>query len=81
MRPFGALLSGRLGDMIGRKYIFQITILIMGVSTFIVGLLPTYESIGIAAAIILITLRILQGLVPGGEYGGAATYYITSQIN
>ena len=74
VRPFGALVFGRLGDMIGRKYTFLVTILIMGVSTFIVGLLPTYASIGIAAPIILITLRILQGLALGGEYGGAATY-------
>jgi MFS family permease len=74
VRPFGALVFGRLGDMIGRKYTFLVTILIMGLSTFIVGLLPTYASIGIAAPIILITLRILQGLALGGEYGGAATY-------
>ncbi|NRR30286.1 MHS family MFS transporter [Oxalobacteraceae bacterium] len=74
VRPFGALVFGRLGDMIGRKYTFLITILIMGASTFIVGLLPGYASIGIAAPIILVTLRILQGLALGGEYGGAATY-------
>ena len=74
VRPFGALVFGRLGDMIGRKYTFLVTILIMGVSTFIVGLLPNYASIGIAAPIILIGLRILQGLALGGEYGGAATY-------
>jgi MFS family permease len=74
VRPFGALIFGRLGDMIGRKHTFLITILIMGSSTFIVGLLPGYESIGIAAPIILIALRILQGLAMGGEYGGAATY-------
>jgi MFS family permease len=74
VRPFGALVFGRLGDMIGRKYTFLVTILIMGSSTFIVGLLPSYASIGIAAPIILITLRILQGLALGGEYGGAATY-------
>jgi MFS family permease len=74
VRPFGALVFGRLGDMIGRKYTFLITILIMGGSTFIVGLLPGHESIGIAAPIILVTLRILQGLALGGEYGGAATY-------
>ncbi len=74
VRPFGALVFGRLGDMIGRKYTFLVTILIMGASTFIVGLLPTYASIGIAAPIILISLRILQGLALGGEYGGAATY-------
>ena len=74
VRPFGALVFGRLGDMIGRKYTFLITILIMGVSTFIVGILPSYASIGVAAPIILIGLRILQGLALGGEYGGAATY-------
>jgi MFS family permease len=74
VRPFGALVFGRLGDMIGRKYTFLITILIMGGSTFIVGLLPGHTSIGIAAPIILVSLRILQGLALGGEYGGAATY-------
>jgi MFS family permease len=74
VRPFGALLFGRLGDMIGRKYTFMVTILIMGGSTFIVGLLPGYAAIGIAAPIILLTLRVLQGLAMGGEYGGAATY-------
>jgi len=74
VRPFGALVFGRLGDMIGRKYTFLVTILLMGASTFIVGLLPNYNSIGIAAPIILIILRILQGLALGGEYGGAATY-------
>src|SRR5438067_8749515 len=74
VRPFGALVFGRLGDMVGRKYTFLITILIMGASTFIVGLLPGYAKWGIAAPIILVTLRILQGLALGGEYGGAATY-------
>lgn len=74
VRPFGAIVFGRLGDMVGRKYTFLVTILIMGASTFIVGLLPNYASIGIAAPVILITLRILQGLALGGEYGGAATY-------
>ncbi|MES2323839.1 MAG: MFS transporter [Pseudomonadota bacterium] len=74
VRPFGALVFGRLGDMIGRKYTFLITILIMGASTFLVGLLPSYATIGIAAPIILVSLRILQGLALGGEYGGAATY-------
>src|SRR6201993_2468883 len=74
VRPFGALVFGRLGDMIGRKYTFLVTILIMGGSTFIVGLLPSYAQIGIAAPVILVTLRILQGLALGGEYGGAATY-------
>ena len=74
VRPFGALVFGRLGDMIGRKYTFLVTILIMGLSTFIVGLLPSYASIGVAAPVILIALRMLQGLALGGEYGGAATY-------
>ena len=74
VRPFGALVFGRLGDMIGRKYTFLATIILMGVATFCVGLLPTYASIGIAAPIILVVLRMLQGLALGGEYGGAATY-------
>jgi MFS family permease len=74
IRPFGAIVFGRLGDMIGRKYTFLVTILIMGLSTFIVGLLPSYASIGMAAPVILIALRLLQGLALGGEYGGAATY-------
>ena len=74
VRPFGALVFGRLGDMIGRKYTFLVTILIMGLSTFIVGLLPNYASIGVAAPVILVVLRLLQGLALGGEYGGAATY-------
>jgi MFS family permease len=74
VRPFGAIFFGRIGDMIGRKYTFLVTILIMGLSTFIVGCLPNYATIGIAAPIILIILRLLQGLALGGEYGGAATY-------
>ena len=74
VRPFGAIFFGRLGDMIGRKYTFLVTILIMGLSTFIVGILPNYASIGVAAPVILIVLRLLQGLALGGEYGGAATY-------
>ena len=74
VRPFGAIIFGRLGDMIGRKYTFLVTILIMGLSTFIVGILPNYATIGVAAPVILIALRMLQGLALGGEYGGAATY-------
>jgi MFS family permease len=74
VRPFGALVFGRVGDIVGRKYTFLVTILIMGLSTFIVGLLPNAATIGIAAPIILIALRLLQGLALGGEYGGAATY-------
>lgn len=74
VRPFGAIVFGRLGDMIGRKYTFLITIVIMGVSTAVVGILPSYATIGVAAPVILITLRLLQGLALGGEYGGAATY-------
>lgn len=74
VRPFGALVFGRLGDLIGRKYTFLVTILLMGVSTFIVGILPNYDAIGVAAPVILIALRMLQGLALGGEYGGAATY-------
>ena len=74
VRPFGALVFGRIGDLVGRKYTFLVTILIMGLSTFLVGLLPGSASIGIAAPIILVALRMLQGLALGGEYGGAATY-------
>jgi MFS family permease len=74
VRPFGALLFGRFGDLIGRKYTFLVTIVIMGLSTALVGMLPSYESIGVAAPVILISLRLLQGLALGGEYGGAATY-------
>ena len=74
VRPFGALVFGRLGDLVGRKYTFLVTILLMGASTFIVGILPTSDQIGITAAVILIILRLLQGLALGGEYGGAATY-------
>jgi MFS family permease len=74
VRPFGAIVFGRVGDLVGRKYTFLVTIVIMGLSTFIVGLLPNAATIGIAAPIILITLRLLQGLALGGEYGGAATY-------
>ncbi|MBY5456311.1 MFS transporter [Rhizobium leguminosarum] len=74
VRPFGALVFGRLGDLVGRKYTFLMTIMIMGLSTFLVGVLPGAATIGIAAPIILIGLRLLQGLALGGEYGGAATY-------
>src|SRR5690349_24432445 len=74
VRPFGAIIFGRVGDLIGRKYTFLITMTLMGLCTFAVGLLPTFEVLGVAAGIILITLRILQGLALGGEYGGAATY-------
>jgi Arabinose efflux permease len=74
VRPFGAILFGRLGDMVGRKHTFLITIVIMGVSTALVGVLPTHASIGVAAPIALVALRLLQGLALGGEYGGAATY-------
>ena len=74
VRPFGALVFGMLGDMIGRKYTFLMTIVIMGVSTFLVGILPNYESWGAAAPVILILLRMAQGLALGGEYGGAAIY-------
>src|SRR6266853_4807778 len=74
VRPFGALVFGRIGDLVGRKYTFLVTILVMGASTFLVGLLPTYASIGWIAPILLVTLRLCQGLALGGEYGGAATY-------
>jgi len=74
VRPFGALVFGRIGDLVGRKYTFLVTIIVMGLSTALVGLLPTYATIGFAAPIILVVLRIAQGLALGGEYGGAATY-------
>ncbi|AIO34241.1 MHS family MFS transporter [Burkholderia pseudomultivorans] len=74
VRPFGALVFGRLGDLVGRKHTFLVTIVIMGISTFVVGFLPGYASIGIAAPVIFIAMRLLQGLALGGEYGGAATY-------
>ena len=73
-RPFGALFFGRIGDLVGRKYAFLVTLLIMGGATFLIGLLPGYDQIGIFAPILLVTIRILQGLALGGEYGGAATY-------
>jgi len=74
VRPFGALVFGRLGDFIGRKYTFLLTLFLMGGSTFLIGCVPSYESIGIAAPVLVLLLRILQGLALGGEYGGAATY-------
>src|SRR5881394_1247317 len=74
VRPFGALVFGRIGDLVGRKYTFLVTILFMGSATFLVGLLPTYESVGWLAPILMVTLRLVQGLALGGEYGGAATY-------
>src|SRR6266446_4428010 len=74
VRPFGAVVFGRIGDLVGRKYTFLITIVFMGGSTFLVGCLPTYESIGSLAFILLVALRLIQGLALGGEYGGAATY-------
>src|SRR5215510_14986356 len=74
VRPFGAIVFGRLGDLWGRKNTFLVTMLLMGLSTFVVGLLPSYETIGVAAPALLITLRLVQGLALGGEYGGAATY-------
>src|SRR5215207_6193806 len=74
VRPFGALFFGRIGDLVGRKYAFLVTLVIMGAATAVIGILPTYETIGILAPILLIVIRILQGLALGGEYGGAATY-------
>src|SRR5215217_1358381 len=74
VRPFGALFFGRLGDLIGRKYTFLVTMTVMGIATFVVGLLPGYATIGIAAPVLFIACRLLQGLALGGEYGGAATY-------
>src|SRR6202171_549929 len=74
VRPFGALIFGRIGDLVGRKYTFLITIMVMGSATFLVGLLPTFAQIGWLAAVLLVALRLAQGLALGGEYGGAATY-------
>ena len=74
VRPFGAIIFGRIGDLVGRKYTFLVTIMVMGIATFLVGVLPTFASIGWVAPILLVTLRLCQGLALGGEYGGAATY-------
>jgi MFS family permease len=74
VRPFGALIFGRIGDLVGRKYTFLVTIVVMGLATFLVGLLPTFAQIGWVAPVLLVTLRLCQGLALGGEYGGAATY-------
>src|SRR6202047_15215 len=74
VRPFGAIVFGHLGDLIGRKFTFMLTLLLMGASTFVVGLLPGYDKIGAAPPILLVSMRVLQGLALGGEYGGAATY-------
>src|SRR5215204_1371003 len=74
VRPLGAIVFGRIGDIVGRKNTFLVTMAIMGLSTFLVGLLPSYASVGVAAPVLLVALRLLQGLALGGEYGGAATY-------
>jgi MFS family permease len=81
VRPFGALVFGRIGDLVGRKYTFLVTIIFMGASTFLVGLLPTYASVGWLAPILMVTLRLVQGLALGGEYGGAATYVAEHAAN
>src|SRR5262245_46433282 len=74
VRPFGAIIFGRIGDLVGRKYTFLVTIVFMGLATVLVGFLPTYAAVGFAAPLILVALRLVQGLALGGEYGGAATY-------
>ena len=74
VRPFGALFFGRLGDLIGRKYTFMVTLVLMGGATFLIGCVPSYETIGFMAPVLVLILRLLQGLALGGEYGGAATY-------
>src|ERR1700687_5323913 len=75
VRPFGAIIFGRIGDLVGRKYTFLVTIVVMGTATFLVGLLPTFATIGWTAPILLLTLRLAQGLALGGEYGGGATFF------
>ena len=74
VRPFGALVFGRLGDLIGRKYTFLLTLVLMGGSTFLIGLVPSYKAIGMAAPLLVLLLRLIQGLALGREYGGPATY-------
>jgi len=74
VRPFGALFFGRLGDLVGRKYTFMLTLIVMGLSTTLIGVLPGFATIGVFAPLLLLVLRLLQGLALGGEYGGAATY-------
>src|SRR5215212_700172 len=74
VRPFGAIVFGRVGDRVGRKYAFLVTLLIMGGATFLIGVLPTYEQVGMLAPLLLVVLRLAQGLALGGEYGGAAVY-------
>src|SRR5262245_9218571 len=74
VRPLGALVFGHIGDLVGRKYTFLVTMATMGLSTALIGLMPTYASIGLGATVLLVALRLLQGLALGGEYGGAATY-------
>ena len=81
VRPFGALVFGRMGDLVGRKHTFLLTLLMMGMSTFIIGLIPNYETIGVFAPILLVLLRLIQGLALGGEYGGAATYVAENSPN
>src|SRR5438132_2900459 len=74
VRPFGAIVFGRVGDLVGRKYAFVVTLTVMGLSTFFIGLLPSYERVGVLAPVLLVALCLIQGLALGGEYGGAATY-------
>jgi MFS family permease len=81
VRPFGAIIFGRIGDLVGRKYTFLVTIVVMGSATFLVGLLPTFATVGWLAPILLVSLRLCQGLALGGEYGGAATYVIRGRMS